>query len=77
VVERSADRLGADDGLAEIHVIYGCLDKLLEYRRHRSLVRASAGRTLFGAGFEVLLYDLAGTDLDSSSLDTRNRRRLQ
>lgn len=61
-----ADLLAADFGLAQKDNLYRCLDKVLEHRpalfqhlRHR-------WEDLFGAKFEVLLYDLTSTYFESA-----------
>lgn len=60
-----ADLLEEDFGLAQKDTLYRCLDKVLEHRpalfqhlRHR-------WEDLFGAKFEVLLYDLTSTYFES------------
>jgi transposase len=60
-----ADLLGADFGLAQKDNLYRCLDKVLE---HRSALFGHLRRhweDLFGAKFEVLLYDLTSTYFES------------
>ena len=50
----------------EKNTLYRCLDKLLEHKD--GAVQSScnnAGRILFGANFEVLLYDLTSTYFES------------
>jgi transposase len=61
-----ADLLAEDFGLAQKDNLYRCLDKVLEHRpalfqhlRHR-------WEDLFGAKFEVLLYDLTSTYFESA-----------
>jgi transposase len=75
--ERSAmaDLLGADYSLVEKNALYRCLDKLLphkltffEHLRHR-------WKDLFGAKFEVLLYDLTSTYFESSSPENEEDKR--
>jgi hypothetical protein len=58
--EQSAmgDLLGADYGLVEIHALYRCLDKLLEHKTALFDHLRQRWQDLFGAKFEVLLYDL-------------------
>ena len=48
-----ADLLGGDFGLAEIHKLYATLDQVLPLKEK-----------LFGATYEVLLYDLTSTYFD-------------
>jgi hypothetical protein len=58
--ERTAlpDLLGADFGLAEIHKLYACHDRLLAHKE--DLFDHLVGRwgDLFNISFDVLLYDL-------------------
>lgn len=61
--ERSAmaDLLGADLGLAEIHKLYRCHDRLLEHKQALFDHLVGRWRDLFNARFDVLLYDLTST----------------
>ena len=61
--ERSAmaDLLGADFGLAEIHKLYRCHDRLLEHKEALFDHLVGRWRDLFNASFDVLLYDLTST----------------
>jgi transposase len=65
--ERSAlaDLLGADFGLAEIHKLYACHDRLLEHKTALFDHLVGRWRDLFNARFEVLLYDLTSTYFES------------
>ena len=65
--ERSAmaDLLGGDFGLAEIHRLYECHDKLLEHKTALFDHLTERWRTLFAAKYEVLLYDLTSTYFES------------
>jgi len=56
-----ADLLGADFGLAEIHKLYRCHDRLLEHKSALFDHLTSRWRDLFNARFDVLLYDLTST----------------
>ncbi|MGD2076283.1 MAG: IS1634 family transposase, partial [Gammaproteobacteria bacterium] len=60
------DLLGADDGLADIHKLYACHDRLLEHKTavFDHLVRR--WRDLFNVEFDVLLYDLTSTYFEAS-----------
>jgi hypothetical protein len=58
-----ADLLGEDFGLAEIHRLYQCHDKLLEHKKALFDHLTERWRTLFAAKYEVLLYDLTSTFL--------------
>jgi transposase len=70
-----ADLLGEDYALVEKNSLYRCLDKLLEHKtalfdhlRHR-------WQDLFGACFEVLLYDLTSTYFESASPEDEDDKR--
>jgi hypothetical protein len=56
-----ADLLGADDSLADPHVLYGCHDRLLQHKQALFTHLTGRWRDLFNASFEVLLYDLTST----------------
>jgi transposase len=75
--EQSAmgDLLGADYGLVEIHALYRCLDKLLEHRTALFDHLHRCWQDLFGAKFEVLLYDLTSTYFESSQPDNEDDKR--
>lgn len=60
-----ADLLGADDALADPHVLYGCHDRLLEHKQALFSHLTERWRDLFNASFEVLLYDLTSTYFES------------
>lgn len=57
------DLLGEDFRIAGKDTLYRCHDKLLEHKK--ALFRHLRGKweELFGARFEVLLYDLTSTTL--------------
>jgi hypothetical protein len=61
--ERSAmaDLLGEDVGLAEIHKLYRCHDRLLEHKQALFDHLVGRWRDLFNVSFDVLLYDLTST----------------
>jgi transposase len=61
--ERSAmaDSLGEDAGLAEIHKLYRCHDRLLEHKQALFDHLVGRWRDLFNINFDVLLYDLTST----------------
>ena len=61
--ERSAmaDLLGEDAGLAEIHKLYRCHDRLLEHKQALFDHLVGRWRDLFNISFDVLLYDLTST----------------
>jgi hypothetical protein len=71
-----ADLLGADESLADPHVLYGCHDKLLEHKEALFSHLVDRWRDLFNASFEVLLYDLTSTYFESDPpLDEDDKRR--
>src|SRR3984893_8732908 len=61
--ERSAlaDLLGEDAGLAEIHKLYRCHDRLLTHKQAVFDHLVGLWRDLFNVIFDVLLYDLTST----------------
>jgi transposase len=65
--ERSAmaDLLGADFALAEKNGLYNCLDKILPHKAALFSHLRQRWQNLFGATFEVLLYDLTSTYFES------------
>jgi hypothetical protein len=70
-----ADLLHADYGLVEIHALYRCLDKLLEHKTALFDHLRQRWQDLFGADFEVLLYDLTSTYFESPPPDDDNDKR--
>jgi transposase len=66
--ERSAmaDLLGEDVGLAEIHKLYRCHDRLLEHKQALFTHLTARWRDLFNVTFDVLLYDLTSTYFESN-----------
>jgi len=56
-----ADLLGGDFGLAEIHKLYRCHDRLLEHKEALFDHLTGRWRDLFAARFDLLLYDLTST----------------
>src|ERR1700731_3377018 len=56
-----ADLLGEDAGLAEIHKLYRCHDRLLIYKQEVFDHLATRWRDLFNISYDVLLYDLTST----------------
>ncbi|RPI37418.1 MAG: IS1634 family transposase, partial [Hyphomicrobiaceae bacterium] len=56
-----ADLLGADFGLAEIHKLYRCHDRLLEHKQALFDHLVRRWKDLFNASFDILLYDLTST----------------
>jgi len=56
-----ADLLGEDAGLAEIHKLYRCHDRLLVYKQAVFEYLTERWRDLFNISYDVLLYDLTST----------------
>jgi transposase len=75
--EQSAmgDLLGADYALAEKNALYRCLDKLLEHKRAIFTHLTQRWQDLFGARFEVLLYDLTSTYFESAPPENEQDKR--
>src|ERR1700693_4190733 len=72
-----ADLLGEDVGLAEIHKLYRCHDRLLEHKQALFDHLVGRWRDLFNACFDVLLYDLTSTYFESDPpLDDEDKRRF-
>ncbi len=65
------DLLGGDYGLVEKNVLYRMLDKLPALFSHLQL----RWRDLFGAKFEVLLYDLTSTHFESAPPENESDKR--
>jgi transposase len=70
-----ADLLDADFALAEKNTLYRCLDRLVEHKDELFKFLTRRWGELFGAKFDVLLYDLTSTyfetDEDRGSKDLR------
>jgi len=62
-----ADLLGGDFALAEIHRLYACHDQLVAHKAALFDHLTARWRDLFGAKFEVLLYDLTSTYFESEA----------
>ena len=76
--DRSAmgDLLGEDYSLVEKNALYRCLDKVLEHKTALFSHLKERWQDLFGAKFEVLLYDLTSTYFESSRpIDENDKRR--
>jgi len=66
--ERSAmgDLLGEDFGVAAKDTLYRCLDKLLEHKGSLFTFLTERWKDMFGAKYDVLLYDLTSTYFESN-----------
>ena len=60
------DLLGEDYERVEKNALYRCLDKVLEHKQALFGHLTERWRDLFGAKFDVLLYDLTSTYFESS-----------
>src|SRR6202047_4957545 len=70
-----ADLLGEDAGLAEIHKLYRCHDRLLEHKQALFDHLTGRWRGLFTAGFDLLLYDLTSTYFEAEPPFTDDDKR--
>ncbi len=70
-----ADLLGEDYSLVEKNALYRCLDKVLEHKTALFSHLKERWQDLFGAKFEVLLYDLTSTYFESSRPADENDKR--
>src|SRR3954465_7371252 len=70
-----ADLLGADDTLVAKDTLYRCLDKLLAHKEALFSHLRGRWQDLFGASFEVLLYDLTSTYFESPPPDDETDKR--
>ena len=62
-----ADLLGGDFGLAEIHKLYATLDQVLPLKERLFDHLRARWHDLFGAKYEVLLYDLTSTYFETDT----------
>ena len=60
-----ADLLGSDFALAEKNTLYRCLDRLVEHKDDLFKFLVRRWGELFGARFDVLLYDLTSTYVET------------
>src|SRR4030081_260140 len=70
-----ADLLGADFMMAEKNALYRCLDKLSPHKQALFSHLRQRWADLFGAKFEVLLYDLTSTYFESAPPDDDKDKR--
>jgi transposase len=70
-----ADLLGADFALAEKNALYRCLDRLLPHKQALFGHLGQRWQDLFGAKFEVLLYDLTSAYFESAPPDDDTDKR--
>ena len=69
------DLLGGDSALAAKDTLYRCLDKLLEHKDALQVFLQQRWQDLFGASFDVLLYDLTSTYFESDPPFTEGDKR--
>jgi transposase len=70
------DLLGEDYSVVEKNALYRCLDKVLEHKQALFGHLTERWQDLFGAKFDVLLYDLTSTYFESSEpVDDKDKRR--
>ena len=69
------DLLGADYSLVEKNALYRCLDKLVEHKQALFSHLRQRWQDLFGAQFEVLLYDLTSTYFESAPPEDKADKR--
>jgi hypothetical protein len=62
-----AELLDADFGLAEKNALYRCLDKLVAHKDAQFQFLKRRWGEMFGANFQVLLYDLTSTYFETDS----------
>ena len=70
-----ADLLGADYSLVEKNALYRCLDKVLPHKSALFSHLNQRWQDLFGARFDVLLYDLTSTYFESAPPEDENDKR--
>jgi transposase len=69
------DLLGEDYSLVEKNALYRCLDKVIEHKQALFSHLTERWQGLFGAKFDVLLYDLTSTYFESSRPADENDKR--
>jgi transposase len=67
--------LDSDASLAEKDRLYRCLDRILAHKEALEQHLAAKWRDLFGAGFDVLLYDLTSTYFEGEAVEVDKARR--
>jgi len=70
--ERDGDLLGEDYSLVSKNALYRCLDKVLPHKTELFSQLRQRWQDLFGASFEVLLYDFTSTHFESDPPDDEN-----
>jgi hypothetical protein len=72
-----ADLLGEDAGLAEIHKLYRCHDRLLVHKQAVFDHLTGRWRDLFNISYDVLLYDLTSTYFEADPPFPEGDKRLR
>jgi len=67
--------LDSDDSVAEKDRLYRCLDRMIAHKEALERHLAGKWRDLFGATFEVLLYDLTSSYFEGEALEVDKARR--
>jgi transposase len=67
--------LGTDASVAEKDRLYRCLDRIMDHKEGLEKHLADRWRDLFGATFDVLLYDLTSTYFEGEAVDVDKARR--
>jgi transposase len=67
--------LDSDDSVAEKDRLYRCLDRMIAHKEALERHLAGKWRDLFGAAFEVLLYDLTSSYFEGEALEVDKARR--
>jgi transposase len=67
--------LDTDAGVAEKDRLYRCLDRMVAHKEGLERHLAQCWRDLFGASFDILLYDLTSTYFEGEALEVEKARR--
>ena len=67
--------LDTDSSVAEKDRLYRCLDRMIHHKEALEKHLAARWRDLFGASFEVLLYDLTSTYFEGAAIEVEKARR--
>jgi len=67
--------LDTDAGVAEKDRLYRCLDRMIHHKEALEKHLADKWRDLFGATFEVLLYDLSSTYFEGEAIEVDKAKR--
>ena len=70
-----AELLGVDFAVAEKDRLYRCLDRIGEYKQELFVYLRQRWQDLFGAPFDILLYDLTSTYFEGEAEETPKAKR--